>query len=55
MADSVEAARQHVDQETADELAGVQTHGFLAITLLDPVVFPPERHRLGIRADETTV
>lgn len=55
MANAVEAVRQDVDQEAVNELACRQLHGFLAITLLDPVVFPPECHRLGIRADETTV
>ena len=35
VADAVEAVGQHVDQETADELAGGQTHNLLAVAMLE--------------------
>ena len=55
MTDTVEAVRQDVDQEAADELARRQTHDFLAVTGLDAVVLPAERDGLGVRADQAVV
>lgn len=42
-------------QETADELARVEPHGLHAIPGLDAVVFPAERHGVGIGANEAVV
>jgi hypothetical protein len=38
MADAVEAARQHVQEEAADELGGVERHGPEPVAAFDPVV-----------------
>src|SRR6267154_2129570 len=38
--DAVEPIRQHMDQETADELFSSQGHRLLAIAI--PVILPPE-------------
>src|SRR5712671_3925051 len=37
--DAVEAVRQDVDEEPADELAWLERHGLVAAGPLDPVVF----------------
>lgn len=49
---AVEPFRPDMDEEPANELRRGQSHLFLAVAGLDPVVFPAERDRLGIRADE---
>ena len=38
VADAVEALRQHVDQEAADELVGGERHRLVAARPLDPIV-----------------
>jgi hypothetical protein len=38
MADAVESARQHVQEEPADELGGVEGHGLEPVACLDPVI-----------------
>ena len=42
VADAVEALRQDVDQEAADELVGGERHDLLAIATLDAIVLPSE-------------
>ena len=42
MADAVEAARQNVDQEPANELVGGERHQLEPLAAFDPVVFPLE-------------
>ena len=39
----MEALGQHVDEEAADEFAGVERHGHVAAGALDPVVLDLER------------
>ena len=55
VADTVEAAGQHVDQEPADELVRVERHRLIAAGSVDPIVLDLERHRLGIGRDQTPV
>lgn len=55
VADAMEAGRQDVDQEPADELIRGQAHDLHAISAFDAVVFPPEGHSVGICADEAMV
>ena len=38
MSDAVEAARQHVQEKTADELVGRERHGLEPVASFDPVV-----------------
>jgi len=42
MADAVKAARQYMDQKTADELVGCKRHLLVSIAAFDAVVLPPE-------------
>src|SRR6266480_4181352 len=42
VADAVEALRQDVDQEAADELAGSECHDLLPIATIGAIVLPPE-------------
>src|ERR1700687_5573623 len=42
VADAVEAVRQDVDQESADELGGGECHDLLATTTFGAIVFPSE-------------
>ena len=56
MADAVEAARQDVEEETADELGRVERHGPEPVSAFDAVVLPLEgdalvvqRHEPGVR------
>lgn len=51
----METAGQNVGQEAADEPAYGQAHCLLAITALDPAIFPTERNGLSIGADEAAV
>src|SRR5229473_4989275 len=44
VADAVEARRQDVDQESADELGGSERHDLLAITTFGAIVLPSEGH-----------
>lgn len=55
VADAVESVRQGVDQKAADELLGRQPHELLAIAVLRPIIFPPERDGLGVGADQAAV
>ena len=42
VADAVEAAWQHVDEEAADELVRCECHHLVPVAALDAVVFPFE-------------
>ena len=55
MANAVEARRQDVDQETADELVRGQAHGLHPVATFDAVVFPAESHGIGISTHEAVV
>src|ERR1700687_1134137 len=44
----VEAVRQDVDQESADELAGSKRHDLLAVATIGAIVFPSEADALLI-------
>ena len=55
VADAMEAIRENVDQEAADELARSQLHDGLAVVGLDPIVLPAESDGLGIGTDQTAV
>lgn len=55
MADAVEAGRQDVDQEPADELSRGEAHYLHPVSPFDTVVFPPEGHGVGICADQAVV
>ena len=55
VSDAMEALRQHVDEEAADELARLQRHGHVAAGPLDPVVLVPERDAGLVGGDEPAV
>ena len=46
---------QDVDQETADELVGVERHELVVSVSLGSVILPFERHALAIKGDEPAV
>lgn len=53
--DTVEAIGQDMDQETANELIGGQSHDRSSVAGLDAVILPAERDGLGISADQAVV
>jgi len=53
--DAMEPVGQHVDQEAADELVGVQCHKLVAGVGLCPVVLPFERHARAVEGDEPAI
>ena len=55
MADAVEAAGQHVQEEAAGELAGVERHGLEPVSAFDPIVLPAERDALVVEPDQTRI
>ncbi len=55
MANAVEARRQDMDQETANELRRWQTHNLHPVTAFDAIVFPPESNGISIRVDKAVV
>ena len=55
MPDAVESVGQDMHQEASDELRCGQAHNLLAITILDPVILPAKRHRVGVGVDEALV
>lgn len=55
MPDAVEAIREHMHQEPADELIRGQAHYLHSVAALDPIVFPAEGHDVGIGADQAVV
>ena len=52
---AVEPVGQDVDQETADELVGVERHELVASVSLGSVILPFERHALAVEGDEAAV
>ena len=44
MADAMEALRQHVEQEAADELVDLERHRLVAVAAVDPIILAFERH-----------
>src|SRR5229473_1222106 len=55
MADAVEAGGQHVDEEAADELVGVECHELEALAPFDAIVLPLEGDALFIERDQAAV
>ena len=55
VADAVEATRQDVDQETADELAGGECHDLLTITTFGAIVLPSEGDTGVVAGDQPAV
>ena len=55
MADAVEAVRQDVDQESADELGGSECHELLAITTFGTIVLPSEGDAGSVAGDQPAV
>src|SRR6476659_8494150 len=55
VADAVEALRQHVDEEAANELVGGERHALVSITALDAVVLPLEGDALLVEGDQAAV
>ena len=53
MADAVEALRQDVDQESADELGGGQCHDLLAVTTFGTIVLPSEGDAVAVAGDQS--
>ncbi len=51
----MKAARQYMDQKSADKLVRLQTHAFVALAPLDPIVLPLECDRFLIGTDQSTV
>jgi hypothetical protein len=55
VADAVEATRQDVDQESADELAGGEYHDLLTIAAIGTIVLPSEGHVGAVAGDQPAV
>lgn len=55
MADAVEALRQHVEQEAADELVGAEGHGALALGAVATVVLVAEGDAGIVERDQPAV
>ena len=55
MANAVEALRQDVDQESADELGGGECHDLLAITTFSAIVLPSEGHAVAVAGNQPAV
>ena len=53
MAQPGKAAREHVQEEAADELVGVEVHHLELVPV--GVVAPAEAHLLGVEVDEAVV
>ena len=53
MAQAGEAAREHVQAEPADELAGVEGHGLELVAM--GVVAPSEAHVFAVEVDEAVI
>ena len=51
----MEPVRKDMDQKAADELGRGQLHHLLALSIFDAIVFPSERDRGGIGADDAAV
>lgn len=55
VSDTVETLWQDVDEETADELVGIEGHGFVSISLFSPVIFVFEGDAVIILGDQSGV
>ena len=53
MTDAAEAVGQHVQEEAAQELLGIEGHD-LGLVMM-PVVFPAEAHPAVVKADEAVI
>ena len=53
--DTVEAARQDMQEKAADELGGVERHGLEPVAAFDPIVFPFEGDALLAERNESRV
>src|SRR5262249_58790797 len=51
VANAVEPVRQHMDQEAADELVGVERHELGGGGRLGPGILPIEKHGVGVQGD----
>jgi hypothetical protein len=55
VADAVEAVRQDVDQEAADELGGSKCHDLLAVATIGAIVLPSEGDTGVVAGDQPAV
>ena len=55
VADAMEALRQHVDQEAADELVGRQRHRLVSGGPFDPIILPLEGDALVVGRDQAAI
>ena len=55
VSDTVEAGREDMDEEAADELVGVQGHGFVLVLLFLTIVFPFKRDAPFIVGDQAVI
>ena len=55
MTDAMKSVGQHMDQEAADELVGVERHELIASVALGSVILPFERDARAVEGDETAV
>src|SRR6202022_2270637 len=55
VADAVEAVRQDVDEEAADELAGGECHDLLAVATIGAIVLPSEGDAGAVASDQPAV
>ena len=53
--DAVKPVGQHMDQEAADELVGIERHQLVASVGLGPIILPFEGHALAVDGDEPAV
>jgi hypothetical protein len=53
--DAVETLGQHMHEEPANELAGLERHGLVSIGTVDPVIFVFEGHTRRIGGDQAAV
>ena len=51
VADAMEALRQHMDQEAADELVGGERHQLGALAAFGTIVFPLEGDAIAVESD----
>ena len=55
MADAVEAVRQDVGQNSADELGGNECHDLLAITTFGAIILPSEGDAVAVGGNQSAV
>src|ERR1700674_3754855 len=55
VADTVEAGRQHMDEEAADELVGGECHDLLPFATLGAIVLPLEGDAVTVERDQAAV